>query len=99
MEFLNNINFEQFANFTTIIGGGSAAITLWILKRIPNEDLYSWVETGAYWAGSIMTLGLAKFKFSKKIWNSTIEPYFVDLVENTMGAAINGFIKGLKSDN
>ena len=99
MEFLNNINFEQFANFTTIIGGGSAAIVLWILKKIPNEDLYSWVETGAYWTGSFMTLGLAKFKFSKKIWNSTIEPYFVDLVENTVGAAINGFIKGLKSDN
>tara|TARA_R100000808_G_C2136095_1_gene144426 strand:- start:944 stop:1222 length:279 start_codon:yes stop_codon:yes gene_type:complete len=92
MDFLNN-------NFLTIIGGGSSAIALWLLKRIPNEDIYSWVETGSYWAGTMMTLGLAKWRLTRKLWNATIEPYFVDLVNNTVGAAVNGFIKGLKSDN
>ena len=91
MDFLTN-------NLTLLAGGTSAGLALWLLKKIPNEDLYSWVETGAYWAGSFMTLGLGKWKLTKKIWNSTVEPWFIDLVDNTVGAAVEGFIKGLRSD-
>mgnify|MGYP003142984411 FL=1 len=91
MEFFTN-NVNLFA------GGGASAIALWLLKRIPNEDLYSWVETGAYWAGSVITLGLGKWKWTKGIWNKTVEPYLIDLVDNTAGAAVEGFIKGLRSD-
>jgi hypothetical protein len=71
---------------------------LWLLKKIPNKDLYAWVKTGAYWAGTAMTLGLSKFKWTKSLWNSTVEPYFIDLIDNTVGAAVQGFIDGLKSD-
>ena len=91
MDFLTN-------NLTLLAGGTSAGLAIWLLKKIPNEDLYSWVETGAYWAGSVMTLGLGKWKLTKKIWNSTVEPWFIDLVDNTVGAAVEGFIKGLRSD-
>ena len=91
MDFLTN-------NLTLLAGGTSAGLALWLLKKIPNEDLYNWVETGAYWAGSFMTLGLGKWKLTKKIWNSTVEPWFIDLVDNTVGAAVEGFIKGLRSD-
>ena len=92
MEFLmNNINL--------LAGGSASAISLWIFKRIPNEDLYSWVETTAYWAGTMMTLNLSKWRWTKKLWNSTIEPYFVDLLENSFGAALKGLLKGLRSDN
>ena len=91
MEFLTN-NLNLFA------GGGASAIALWLLKRIPNDDLYSWVETGSYWAGKMITLNLGSWRFSKRIWNSTVEPYLIDLVDNTAGAAVEGFIKGLRSD-
>ena len=91
MEFFTN-------NVTLLASGGASAIALWLLKRIPNDDLYSWVETGAYWAGSVITLGLGKWRGSRKIWNSTVEPYLIDLVDNTAGAAVEGFIKGLRSD-
>ena len=91
MDFLTN-------NFKMLVGGGSSAIALWLLKRIPNEDLYSWVRTGAYWAGSVMTLCLGKWSLTKKLWNKTVEPWFIDLVDNTAGAAVKGFIKGLRSD-
>ena len=91
MEFFTN-------NVTLLASGGASAIALWLLKRIPNDDLYSWVETSAYWAGSIITLGLGKWRWSRKIWNSTVEPYLIDLVDNTAGAAVEGFIKGLRSD-
>ena len=88
--FTNNLNL--------LLGGGASAIALWLLKRIPNDDLYSWVETGAYWAGSVLTLGLGKWKWTKKIWNKTVEPYLIDLIDNLAGAAVEGFIKGLRSD-
>ena len=45
-----------------------------------------------------MTLGLSKFRFTKDLWNKTIEPYFIDLVDNTVGTAVKSFIKGLRSD-
>ena len=45
-----------------------------------------------------MTLGLGKWKLTKGVWNSTIEPWFIDLVDNFMGGAVRGLIKGLRSD-
>ena len=86
-------------NLTLWLGGGSTAIALWVLKKIPNTKIYDTVRTVCYTAGTVMTLGLAKWSWSKKIWNQTVEPYFIDLLENTVGTAINGFIDGLKSDN
>ena len=92
MEFLmNNINL--------LAGGSAGASALWLLKKLPNEDLYSWVETGSDWVGVSVTLGMSKWKWTKNIWNATIEPYFVDLIENTLGAAIKGLLSGLRSDN
>ena len=91
MDFLiNNINL--------IAGGSAGAAALWLLKKLPNEDLYSWVETMSYWAGTMMTLGLSKWSVTKKVWNSTIEPWLVDLIDNIVGSAVKGFINGLRSD-
>tara|TARA_R110002167_G_scaffold3601_2_gene17424 strand:- start:848 stop:1129 length:282 start_codon:yes stop_codon:yes gene_type:complete len=92
MDFLMN-------NLNLLAGGGAGALTLWVLKKVPNKELYNWVESCTYVAGVTLTLGLSKWKFTKKIWNSTIEPYFVDLVENTIGAGLKGLLDGLRSDN
>ena len=91
MDFLTN-------NIGLLAGGGTSAIALWLLKRIPNKTIYDTVSKTCFYAGSVMTLGLAKWKLTRKLWNSTIEPYFVDLLENTVGAAVKGFIDGLRSD-
>ena len=92
MDFLmNNVNL--------IAGGSAGAAALWLLKKLPNEDLYSWVETMSYWVGTTMTLGLSKWKWTKKHWQGIIEPYFIDLIENTFGASLKGLLKGLRSDN
>ena len=92
MEFLTN-------NLTLLASGGSAGIALWLLKKIPNAKLYDFVENASYNLGSILTLGLSKWKLTRKLWNSTIEPYFIDLVDNTIGAFVQGFISGLRSDD
>ena len=91
MDFLTN-------NIALLTGGGSAAIALWLLKKIPNAKIYNSVRAVCYSAGSIMTLGLSKWKFTKGFWNKTVEPWFIDLVDNFVGGAVRGFVKGLRSD-
>ena len=42
---------------------------------------------------------ITKFWATKALWNKTIEPYFIDLIDNVVGGALRGLIKGLRSDN
>ena len=79
------------------LGGGGAV--LWVLKKIPNDKICEVVEGVFEKAGILMTAGLTKWEFTKKIWNKTVEPYFIDLLDNVVGGALRGFIKGLRSDN
>ena len=80
------------------LGLGGGGVVLWILKKIPNEDICNFFEKSFEKLGVLMTAGFTKWKFTKKIWNSTVEPYFIDLIDNTAGAAVEGFIEGLRSD-
>ena len=95
--------FDQIVGFLgnntgLVVGGGTSAIVLWVLKKVPNEHICGVVESGFESLGKVMTLGLGKWKMTKKVWNSTIEPWFIDLVDNIVGGAVRGFIKGLRSD-
>ena len=83
-----------------LIGGLSGGgIVLWALKKIPNEKICLAVEGSFEKLGILITAGLNKFWATKKIWNKTIEPYFIDLIDNVVGGALRGLIKGLRSDN
>lgn len=83
-----------------VAGGGVAVIASgWILKKIPNNKIKAKVGLWMYGLGVGVTLGMAKWKFTKPIWNKVIEPYFIDLIDNVVGGAIRGLTKGLKSDN
>lgn len=86
-------------NSGLLMGGGTAGIILFVLKKVPNDQIAGMVETFAETCGKVITLGLGKWSFSKKFWNGTIEPWFIDLFDNVMGGLIRGFIKGLRSDN
>tara|TARA_X000001382_G_scaffold126844_1_gene113916 strand:+ start:232 stop:516 length:285 start_codon:yes stop_codon:yes gene_type:complete len=86
------------SNLGLVVGGGSAAAVLFVLKKVPNKKIASKVEKAFYWIGSGMTLGLAKWSITKKVWNSTIEPWLVDLIDNVVGSAVKGLISGLRSD-
>ena len=83
-----------------LIGGlGGGSLLLRGLKKIPNEKICAFVEGSFEKLGILMTAGLTKFWVTKKLWNKTIEPYFIDLVDNVVGGALRGLIKGLRSDN
>ena len=86
-------------NTGLIAGGGTTAVVLWVLKKVPNDYICEIVESFFYGLGKMMTLGLSKWSMTKGIWNKTIEPWFVDLIDNIFGSMVRGFIKGLRSDN
>ena len=91
--------FDFITSNATMLGGiGGGGIVLYILKKIPNESICSVIETTFESLGKCMTLGLGKWKFSKKVWNSQIEPWFIDMIDNIFGSIVRGFIKGLRSD-
>ena len=86
-------------NTGLIAGGGTPAVVLWACKKVPNDYICEIVESFFYGLGKMMTLGLSKWSMTKGIWNKTIEPWFVDLVDNVIGGALRGFIQGLRVDD
>ena len=81
-------------------GMGIAGIaTTFILKKIPNATIKAKFGSWMYNLGVLCTLGMAKWKWTKKVWNKTIEPYFVDAIDNILVTGISKFVEGLRSDN
>ena len=84
----------------TYVGGSLGALVLaWIFKKIPNEKIKSYFGGCMFRLGVLITLGLSKNKYTAGIWEKTIEPYFIDLIDNLIGEGIKQFILGLRSDN
>ena len=85
-------------NAGLLAGGGVGAVVLFVLKKVPNDKIASTVESAFYGFGKALTLGLSSWSVTKDFWNKVIEPWFIDLIDNTVGACAKGFIKGLRSD-
>ena len=83
-----------------IAGGGIAVVvSTWVLKKIPNNTIKAKVGRLMYGLGVTVTLGMAKWKFTKPIWNKVVEPYCIDLVDNVLVTGLAKFIEGMRSDN
>ena len=78
---------------------------LWSDERLRSKfrnklvDIAQKFYDGAKYLGVALTLGMTRWSLTAKYWNSVIEPYFVDLVDNTINNAGQGFVDGLRSDN
>tara|TARA_R110000744_G_scaffold92927_1_gene179674 strand:- start:8326 stop:8622 length:297 start_codon:yes stop_codon:yes gene_type:complete len=79
--------------------GVSGLVVAWILKKIPNETIKAKFGLFMYGLGVTCSLGLSKFKYTKKLWNATIEPYVIDAIDNIAVTGISKFVEGLRSDN
>lgn len=95
----------NIGNILALFGGGKflygliGVVLLYVFKKIPNEWIQKYVSKLFYGFGVTVTCGFAKWTYTAALWNKTIEPYFVDLVDNTISCAIKAFIAGLRSDN
>ena len=84
----------------TYAAGGLGAVALaWVLKKIPNKKIKAQFGMMTYGMGVTCSLGMGKWKYTKKFWNKTIEPYLIDAIDNIVGHGIKEFIRGLRSDN
>ena len=81
------------------IGGIAGLGMAWALKRIPNRVLKAKFGALMYGLGVTSTLGLGKWKITKRFWNKTIEPWIIDAIDNIVGHGIKEYIRGLRSDN
>jgi len=81
------------------VGGITAtAVVGWIFKKIPNATIKAKFGAFCYGAGVACTLGLAKWKWTSKVWNKTIEPYFIDFLDNVFVHGLTKFKDGMRSD-
>ena len=79
--------------------GVAGCVTAFILKKIPNNTIKAKFGSWMYNLGVVCTLGMGKWKWTKNVWNKTIEPYFVDAIDNILVTGISKFVDGLRSDN
>lgn len=70
-----------------------------ILKKIPNKKIYNLTFNFFKKLGIFSTVGLNRWKWSAPFWEKYIEPWFIDFIQNTVGAATNGYIEGLRTNN
>ena len=81
-------------------GMGIAGVaTAFVLKKIPNKTIKAKFGSWMYSLGVLCTLGLGKWKWTKTIWNKTIEPYCIDAIDKILVTGISKFVDGLRSDN
>ncbi len=82
------------------IGAGLGVLILgYVLKKIDNAWVYKPIYGVCYAVSVACTVGLSKWKWTKGVWNKTIEPFVIDLVDNILSAVKNGITDGLHSDN
>lgn len=79
--------------------GLAGMVAAYVLKKIPNAQIKAKFGLLMYGLGVTCTLGLAKWKFTKSVWNKVIEPWIVDAIDNIVGHGIKEFVRGLRSDN
>ena len=81
-------------------GAGVVGVGLaWVLKKIPNKTIKAKVGRWMFGLGVTVTLGLAKWKWTKGVWNKVVEPYCIDLIDNVVVTGLGKFIEGMRSDN
>lgn len=74
-------------------------VLLYIFKKIPNDKIQAVIGRAGRWLGIGMTAGLSRYSVTKMFWNKHIEPWFIDIIENTAKTFIDEFVVGLRSDN
>ena len=82
-----------------ISGVSATGIVLWVLMKVPNSALVSNVEGVFFKLGKVITLVMtSKGSPVNKFWNKTIEPWFIDLLDNVFVSAFKGLVAGLRAD-
>jgi len=75
------------------------AALLALFKAIPNNEVQEFIGAIGKGLGTMINHAVGKKSWVKKIWNFAVEPFVIDLIENTFVTFSTELIKELKSDN
>lgn len=84
-----------------ILASGSIGVFIltWILKKIPSEKIRKAVYDFSYKTGAAVSGFFTGWKYTKAIWENTLEPWLIGLFDMLIMAFSSGFFDGLRSDN
>ena len=124
LPFAIDLAKDSGAFLTTPAGAGIgflAAVTGYFLKQADNKKTKGVILWPFKWLGIVLekimfgfgvtiTAGASKWPLTAGIWNKTVEPFFVDLLDNLFNSIIDGLelvvdgirkglFDGLHSDN
>lgn len=100
---MSEILIKVLEVIATILGvAGIGGILGLLLKKFITKErvlkLKSNVEAFGQGIGQTITISLAKWKYTKGIWNKVIEPYVIVFLKVFIKGFLDGIIKGLLSD-
>ena len=75
------------------------AALLALFKIVPNDKIQAFVGGIARKLAGLINVAVGKKSWFKVIWNATIEPWLIDLIDNTVVTFMKEFTAELKSDN
>jgi len=75
------------------------AALLALFKIVPNDKIQAVVKKSARFLASKINVAVGKKSWFKGLWNATIEPWLIDLLDNTVVTFMKEFTAELKSDN
>ena len=78
--------------------GASVAVSI-AHMAVPNRAVKRACKRHMFTVGKAMTLGMTGHPVTSAIWERSVEPLVVDLLENTAYGILHGMIPGLRSDN
>ncbi len=86
-----------------LAGAGIIGVILsFLIKKFVTQGVIDSIgvrfEQAGYGIGLLVTVGLAKWKYTKRFWNNILEPPLI-LVAEQFKQLVTGFIRGLRSDN
>jgi len=90
---------KAVATAPSLIIGLITVILLYVMKAVPNDKIYTKVKWLFRKFGIGCTLGLNRYPWTAPFWERYVEPWAIDLIKNTVGAAVDGYIEGLRTNN
>ncbi len=90
---------KAVATAPSLIIGVVTVVLLYVFKAIPNDKIHLVVGKIARGLGTTISLGMNKLKYTQPFWEAIVEPYFIDLLDNTIATFAKELIAGMRSDN
>ena len=81
--------------------GGSIIlfVATWFLKWVPTAKIRKVIYDVCFEFGAMLSRFFNNWKYTKAIWENTLEPWLLGFLDMVFGAIFDGLSAGMRSDN